>query len=118
MIEYLNLQTINGDGSPETYGVHGDGFYPAKSIRLLNYHIAKTRSDAGTGFNCAMVLDDTSANSSEIIRSGVEERLIGARPDNADAGNAADACVLRSDNACGKSAKMILAGQPEMTAAW
>ena len=73
MIEYLNLQTINGDGSPETYGVHGDGFHPAKSIRLLNYHIAKTRSDAGTGFNCAMVLDDTSANSSEIIRYSVKE---------------------------------------------
>ena len=110
----LILYSVNSKGQPATYAQTGGYSYPASAIKLLNCHIKKTPTPYDPGFTYSLVLDNTSANATIILRESIEQRLEDDGMDDADAGNAADAYLNHPATACGKATKMILGGRTEL----
>ena len=114
LVEYIHLQSINDDGSPHTFAVHGGGTYPADAIKLLNCHIERRKTDDGLGFKYDTYLDDTPENAKEILRASVEGQLLALGVDEADASNASESYISHDGTACAQAVKSILAGNREM----
>lgn len=114
IIDFIHLENVNDDGSPETYAVHGGSFYKASDIKLLNCHINKKRNDDGKGFSYDTVLDDTPENAAEILRSTIESKLSALGLCSACASNAAQSYLNPQDSACKRAVKSILDGDTEL----
>ncbi|WP_281649966.1 hypothetical protein [Novacetimonas hansenii] len=110
--EYIALYKISDDGKPQSYSQHGGGIFPADAIHLLNCHLVKKME--GTTISYEIELDNTPENAKEIIRSNVEQKLVDAGMNYADASNASDAYVENPNSACGVATKKILNGASEM----
>ncbi|MFB9941584.1 hypothetical protein [Gluconobacter oxydans] len=114
VVEYIHLQSINDDGSPQTFAVHGGGIYPADAVKLLNCHIERHKTSDGLGFKYDTYLDDTPDNAKEILRASVEDQLLDLGVDEADASNASESYISHDGTACAQAVKSILAGNREI----